>query len=120
MSRSHAAERNELLGARIQPFEACSGFARVAARTLAGPPEADLCPRSFDGSVTLAIAQGSYQGVPTPPRTGLSPAALIHLSRRTLKIVDTARKTRSVFERYNIVSHGDLREAVRTLDRKLG
>lgn len=22
---------------------------------MAGPPEADLCPRSFDGSVTLAI-----------------------------------------------------------------
>jgi len=27
---------------------------------------------------------GSYQGVLTPPRTGLAPAALIHLSRRTL------------------------------------
>ncbi len=72
------------LGARIQPFEACSGFTHVAAHTLAGPPEADLCPRSFDGSVTLAYRPGSYQGVPTPPRTGLSPAALIHLSRRTL------------------------------------
>ena len=45
------------LGARIQPFEACSGFTHVAAHTLAGPPEADLCPRSFDGSVTLAIAR---------------------------------------------------------------
>ena len=45
------------LGARIQPFEACSGFTRVAARTLADPPKADLCPRGFDGSVTLAIAR---------------------------------------------------------------
>ena len=45
------------LGARIQTFEACSGFTRVAARTLAGPPEADICPRSFDGSVALAIAR---------------------------------------------------------------
>ena len=45
------------LGARIQPFEACSGFTRVAARTLAGPPKADLCPQSFDSSVTLAIVR---------------------------------------------------------------
>src|SRR6059036_1203716 len=44
------------LGARIQPFGACSGFTRVAARTLADPPTADLCPRGFDGSVTLAIS----------------------------------------------------------------
>ena len=29
----------------------------------------------------------------------------------------TGHKTRSVFERYNIVSDGDLRAAVRTLDR---
>jgi len=28
---------------------------------------------------------GSYQGVPTPPCAGLAPAALIHLSRRTLE-----------------------------------
>ena len=41
------------LGARIDTFEACSGFTRVAARTLADPPEAGLCPRSFDGPVTL-------------------------------------------------------------------
>src|SRR6266853_2160296 len=45
------------LGARIHPFGACSSFTRVAARTLAGPPEADLGPRSFDGSVTLTIAR---------------------------------------------------------------
>ena len=30
---------------------------------------------------------GSYQGVPTPPCAGLAPAALIHLSRRTLEFV---------------------------------
>ena len=36
--------------------EACSGFTRVAARTLAGPPKADLCPQGFDGLVTLAIS----------------------------------------------------------------
>ncbi len=45
------------LGARIQTFGACSGFTRVAARPLADPPEADLCPRGFDGSVTLTIAR---------------------------------------------------------------
>ena len=45
------------LGARIQSFGACSGFTRVAARTLADPPKADLCPRGFDGSVTLAVSR---------------------------------------------------------------
>ena len=45
------------LGARIQPFGACSGFTRVAARTLADPPKADLCPRGFDGPVALAVSQ---------------------------------------------------------------
>jgi hypothetical protein len=45
------------LGARIQPFGACSGFTRVAARTLADPPQADLCPRGFDGSVALAVSR---------------------------------------------------------------
>src|SRR5713226_2633472 len=44
------------LGARVQPFEACSSFTRVAARTLADPPKAGLCPQSFDGSVALAIS----------------------------------------------------------------
>jgi hypothetical protein len=39
------------------PFEACSGFTRVAARTLANPSKAGLCPRGFDGSVTLAISR---------------------------------------------------------------
>ena len=32
-------------------------FTRVAAHTLADPPEAGLCPRCFDGSVTLAISR---------------------------------------------------------------
>jgi hypothetical protein len=41
----------------IQPFGACSGFTRVVARTLADPPKADLCPRGFDGSVTLAVSR---------------------------------------------------------------
>ena len=45
------------LGARIRPFEACSGFTRVAARTLADPPKAGLCPRGFDGSVALAVSR---------------------------------------------------------------
>jgi hypothetical protein len=67
-------------------FEACSGFTHVAVRTLAGPPRAGVCPRGFDGSVTLPIARGSYQGVPTPPWAGLSPAALTCLSRHTLLI----------------------------------
>ena len=39
-----------------KPFEACSGFTRVAARTLANPPKAGLCPQGFDGLVALATA----------------------------------------------------------------
>jgi hypothetical protein len=35
----------------------CSGFTRVAARTLADPPKADLCPRGFDGSVALTVSR---------------------------------------------------------------
>ena len=35
---------------------------------------------------------GSYQGGPTPPRTGLSPAALTGLARHTLKIIDNLRR----------------------------
>src|SRR5262245_50960125 len=45
------------LGARIQPFGACSGFTRVAARTLADTPKAELCPRGFAGSVALAVSR---------------------------------------------------------------
>src|SRR5438094_976127 len=45
------------LGARIIAFEACSGFTRVAARTLAGPPKAGVCPQGFDGSVTLPTSR---------------------------------------------------------------
>ena len=45
------------LGARIQPFEACSGFTRVAARTLADPPKAGLCPRGFDSLVARPVAR---------------------------------------------------------------
>ena len=53
----HGPSSNERrLGARIQPFEACSGFTRVAARTLANPPKAGLCPQGFDGLVALATA----------------------------------------------------------------
>src|SRR5712692_4290519 len=51
------SSRVKRLGARIHPFEACSGFTRVAAHPLANPPKAGLCPRGFDGSVTLTIAR---------------------------------------------------------------
>ena len=34
----------------------CSGFTRVAARTLAHPPNADVCPQGFDGLVARTIA----------------------------------------------------------------
>src|SRR5262249_14690562 len=71
------------LGARIDTFGACSGFTRVAARTLARPTDR--------GPLSLELRRfghpprrpGSYQGVPTPPWTGLAPVALIHLSGRT-------------------------------------
>jgi hypothetical protein len=39
------------------PFEACSGFTRVTARTLAGPPCGGRCRWSFDGSVTFTTVQ---------------------------------------------------------------
>src|SRR5262249_53270019 len=75
------------LGARIDTFGACSGFTRVAARTLARPTDR--------GPLSLELRRfghpprrpGSYQGVPTPPWTGLAPVALIHLSRRTQNCV---------------------------------
>src|SRR5262249_22536243 len=45
------------LGARVTPFEACPGFTRVAARTLADPPDRRASvPEAFDGLVTLSIA----------------------------------------------------------------
>jgi hypothetical protein len=72
------------LGARIQPFEACSGFTRVAARTLADPPKADLCPRGFDGSVALAVSRVATKVYRHLLGTGLSPAALTDLARHTL------------------------------------
>src|SRR5262249_26319449 len=58
------------LGARIQAFGACSGFTRVAARTLADPPKTGLCPQGFDGLVALAVSrvatQGYLPGSPAP------------------------------------------------------
>ena len=73
------------LGTRVDTFGACSGFTRVAARTLAWPTDR--------GPLSLELRRlgyprrlpGSYQGVPTPPWAGLAPAALTHLSRHTHK-----------------------------------
>ena len=67
------------LGARVDIFEACSGFTRVAARTLADPP----IRRAFVPGASMVRSPshlpGSYQGVPTPPWAGLSPAVLTYL-----------------------------------------
>ena len=71
------------LGARDLPFEACSGFTRVAARQLADPPMAGLCPRELQRVGHPPRCPGSYWGVPTTPRAGLSPARALHLSRHT-------------------------------------
>src|SRR5262249_11882782 len=59
----------------IFPFEACCKPARGGSLSpglrLIRPPR---------------HLPGSYQGLPTPPWAGLSPAALIRLSRRTLEL----------------------------------
>ncbi len=75
------------VGLCIQPFGACSGFTRVAARTC-NPPMADLCPGGLRRGSRPSRLPGSYEDVPTPPSTGLSPAALTQLSRHTLILDD--------------------------------
>jgi len=55
------------VGAHNVPFEACSGFTRVAARRLADPPMVGPCPESFSDSVTLlaaSVATGTYRQFP--------------------------------------------------------
>jgi hypothetical protein len=59
------------------------------AHLLARPKRVSV-PRASTGR-SPSPSLGSYQGVPTPPWAGLSPAALIHLSRCTLRVVDAAR-----------------------------
>ena len=57
------------VGAHDFPFEACSGFTRVAARRLADPPTVGPCPESFSDSVTLlaaSVATGVHRQLPGP------------------------------------------------------
>ena len=71
------------LGARIGLFGACSGFTHVAARTLADPS----CRRASVPGASMVRSPfhlpSSYQGVPTPPWAGFSPAASTYFSRHT-------------------------------------
>jgi len=73
------------LGARIQPFGACSGFTRVAAvRSLTRSKRISVPEASTGRSPSLSL--GSYQGVPTPVlRQNLIPLGRQppELSRRT-------------------------------------
>src|SRR2546422_1886513 len=67
------------VGAHDFPFEACSGFTRVATRRLADPPMVDRCPESFDKSVTLpavSVATGANRQF---PQAGPAPARALHL-----------------------------------------
>src|SRR5262245_8423891 len=55
------------VGAHDVPFEACSGFTRIAARRLADPPVVGPCPESFSDSVALlaaSVATGTYRHFP--------------------------------------------------------
>src|SRR5207245_6880737 len=52
------------VGAHNVPFEACSGFTRIAARRLADPPMVGPCSESFSDSVALlavSVATGMYR-----------------------------------------------------------
>ena len=49
------------LDSRINSFEACSGFPRVAARTVAHRSLIDFCPWSFDAAVTDYASQVATQ-----------------------------------------------------------
>src|SRR2546427_5470811 len=75
------------VGAHDFPFEACSGFTRVATRRLADPPMVDRCPESFDKSVTLpavSVATGANRQF---PQAGPAPARALHLftARRIIR-----------------------------------
>jgi len=73
------------LGARIQPFGACSGFTRVAAvRSLTRSKRISVPEASTGRSPSLSL--GSYQGVPTPPWTGLVRAETLSPAVRHLRI----------------------------------
>src|SRR5437899_11245728 len=67
------------VGAHDFPFEACSGFTRVATRRLADPPMVDRCPESFDKSVTLpavSVATGAKRQF---PEAGPAAAIALHV-----------------------------------------
>src|SRR5258706_14607430 len=49
---------------RVNSFEACSGFTRVAARTGAHLSFLDFCPWSFDAAVTRCASQVATQAYP--------------------------------------------------------
>src|SRR6266545_4179561 len=55
------------VGAHNVPFDACSGFTRIAARRLADPPMVGRCSESFSNSVALlaaSVATGMYRQFP--------------------------------------------------------
>lgn len=110
------------------------GAARRARTTQEGRPHLPvrLLPRSGEGArgrEKAAPHQELQQGVANSVSEGGCPGRLPHDLRRTavrnfvrrgvperVAMQLTGHKTRSVFERYNIVSDGDLREAARRLD----
>src|SRR5713101_2405265 len=78
------------VGAHDFPFEACSGFTRVAARWLADPPKAGRCPEGFSKSVTLLAASVATGANRQFPQAGLAPARALHLftARRIIQAGD--------------------------------
>ena len=85
-SSSSAFVLREGLGTRILAFRGLLGL-----HSRCGPHACEPAP---GGSLSPGLRwigrphhlPDSYQGLPTPPWAGLSPAALIHLSRRTLEL----------------------------------
>src|SRR5262249_10757570 len=58
------------VGAHNVPFEACSGFIRIAARRLADPPLVGRCSGSFSDSGALLAASVVSGAYPPLPRQG--------------------------------------------------
>jgi len=68
------------LDPRIKAFEACSGFTRVAARTLADLPTCRPLSLELRRIGRPLRLPGSYPGIPTIPGVGLLPTVTQHLS----------------------------------------
>ena len=71
------------VGFRIMPFEACSAFARAAARMVAKPPLAARCVRVLQTMSSPSSSAPTAAGWSDSCRAGLAPAEEWRLARRT-------------------------------------